>query len=87
MIWKLIARARGWQEARDAENFGLVVFHDQKPIHYTGDDAWKFAALHRGAVGTPAIALLFAFELAKVVFVIVFIAVLFVGVVICGRRS
>lgn len=43
--WERIARADGWQEARDVDTGGLVVFHETRGIHYTGARAWVYAAL------------------------------------------
>lgn len=45
-MWEIIARARGWQEARDSETDELVVFHEGKAHHYVGPAAWREAALH-----------------------------------------
>ncbi len=50
MIWKLIARARGWEEAYDFDadlSPNLVVWHPELGVHYDGSDAWRSAALHR----------------------------------------
>lgn len=44
--WERIARLDGWQEAHDADDDVIVVFHEAKSHHYTGPDAWKLAALH-----------------------------------------
>jgi hypothetical protein len=46
-MWKLWARANGWREAFDVEDNALVVWHPDLCVHYTGSDAWKWAACHR----------------------------------------
>lgn len=48
-MWKLIARLRGWREAWDYDEHLLVVWHAGKRIHYSGEDAWRHAALHRNS--------------------------------------
>lgn len=41
MIWKLLALAAGWAEARDDLDGRLVVYRDDR--HYSGQDAWRRA--------------------------------------------
>ena len=50
MMWKLIAIIKGWHCAQDYDSVPniIVVFHPNKEIHFTGDDAWRKAALQRG---------------------------------------
>lgn len=46
--WKLRARLGGWREAYDDDIGVLVVWHPTKCIHFTGPEAWKFAAQYKG---------------------------------------
>lgn len=48
--WERIARADGWEAARDDITEELVVFNESLGIHYTGDEAWKDAALHESVM-------------------------------------
>lgn len=73
-VWKLLALAAGWAEARDYDESGrgdrgrLIVYRDH--VHFSGEDAWLWAgrlSLARLATAITELAVISAFLAAIMV--------------------